>query len=295
MTNRIRDGRRALILAAAGLLMTAALAPAQETVFHQGDGMTWTIHNIAVYNQNKAAMDLFTRGVGAASKPLNAWFGKHVPIPMKLHVRPGGCGVGITAGTVTVGDSCITLNTTYENQKWAKYACFFFLGYTLFQPVSAGWPYEVWSDPFNKVIQADLAGEVDGAAGKTRIEAEVDTEPKRRKYQFYRNLRNLHGYGAYPAMWDLMKAENMDLSRIPEAGGMRSRYLLAYLSLALRRKQGWDASMAGIPDVSNAAVMDVLRARNLLLIADRKGKATANAWVSYRAGRPAEVKGQLPQ
>jgi hypothetical protein len=40
--------------------------------------------------------------------------------------------------------------------------------------------------------------------------------------------------------------------------------------------------------------MEILKARNLLRIADRKGLSTAAAWNAYRTGKAAQVKSLLP-
>lgn len=285
------------LLALLGLVTLAAVPSRADEVFHTGDNMSWTIHDMAVYQSHKAAFDLLARSVGQSDKHIKAWFSPFAPAPMKFNIRKGGCGVGITAGTITIGDTCVIGKTTTESQDFPRRVSYFFMGYTIFHGTVAGWPYADFSDPLFKVLQADLAGELEGAAAKAKIEAEVDTEVKRQKYQYYRGVRNANGWVPFTEAIRLAKADGMDLNRIPgEPAPTRNAYVFAYLGLALRKKTGKDGQAAGITGVTPVMVMDVLRARNLLAIADRKNPpaATASAWDAYRSGRYTEVKGLLP-
>jgi hypothetical protein len=299
-TNRPTDRRQSsirFVLALSALLTLAAAPTRADEDFHTGDNMSWTIHDMAVYQGNKAAFDLLARSVGQCDKHIKAWFSPFAPAPMRFNIRKGGCGVGLTSGTITIGDTCIIGRTTAESQNWPRRVAYFFMGYTVFHGTVPGWPYADFSDPLFKVLQADLAGELEGAAAKAAIEAEVDTEVKRQKYQYYRTIKNAHGWVPFVEALRLAKADGMDFNRIPaEPSPTRNAYVIAYLSLALKKKSGREAHAAGITALTPALVMDVLRARNLLAIADRKAApgATASAWEAYRSGRHTEVKGLLP-
>jgi hypothetical protein len=93
----------------------------------------------------------------------------------------------------------------------------------------------------------------------------------------------------------LLKADAIDFTKVGgDPSSLRSNYLFAYLSLAGMSKLGNGGRDAGVTDVSNAKVMEVLRVRNILVNADRKGRTTAAAWTSYRAGKYNEAADLLP-
>ena len=285
-------GMAAMALAFA--LMPTAHAQA-DVVFHEGDGTSFEIADIQIYNQHKAEFDTFTKSMGAMPPLLNQWFGTAAPPIFHFRITHGGCGIGISSTTITVGDTCLINKWTADAQQWPRETSFFFLGYAIFIPVTGGWPYEAWSDPLFKVIQTDLTRQLDGSAAAAQIESQVDTDAKKKKYQFYRNLKETQGWPLFQEVLRLMKAEGIDLAKIGgDPSPVRYAYIYAYLSLAGMKKMGNAAHDMGVADVDNAKVMDVLRARALLLNADRKGKAPPEAWTAYKTGKYADVRALLP-
>lgn len=296
--NRTRVFKGLLKAMAGWVVLAAGHAEAADAVFREADGMSWAIHDIAVYNKHKAEFDGFASRLSPATKPLGQWFGAYSQNPYRVYIKNGGCSIGFTfeaPSRLTVNDSCIINKPTADEQKWARQVSWLFLGYAIWPAVSMGWPNSGWIDPVFKMMQADIVGQVDGAAAVPAVEAELDTEVKRSQYKFHRDFSNAHGWQAYQDMLTLMKAEKIDWNKIgANPSAIRSNYIYAYLSLAIQKKQASAAKAAGMADVSPAEVMGILNARNLLLIADRKGKATEAAWTAFRSGRYAEVKTLLP-